>query len=150
MKSIKKLIGKEKEVNFKGRLPFSHLEARNFRPEGISFREEVQRVEEILREKFTYNEKGQLIGRRRMYEREGEIVEKVLSRIEDKGVFVLERKDKDKAKNDIKNFLKRRMESGETSIDDIEIMEELKIPIDEVDEIMEELQEEGFVKDKGF
>lgn len=59
-------------------------------------------------------------------------------------IVVLERIDEEEAKKKIRKYLQLKKSKGETKVDDIEMMEELGIPIEQINEIINEsMIEEG-------
>lgn len=67
-----------------------------------------------------------------------EIKEEVLDEIrESESITVIERVDEEKAKQKIKTYLQSKKSKGEKKVDDIEMMEELEIPIEQVNEIID-------------
>lgn len=118
-----------------------------FRPKGISFESVVERVEETLRRKYVFDKGGELVGIKEEIERDVE--KRILRRLEKmKEVVVLERRNNKEAKKQVKKFIEKKVREGQSSVDDIEIMENLKIPIEQVDEIMEDLEKKGKIKEK--
>ena len=74
-------------------------------------------------------------------------LEKEIENIKTQSIFIYELPEKE-AEMKIKRFILEKKEKGEMVFDDLEIMEKLKIPLEQVDRILEKLEKEGVIRER--